>query len=350
MARVIFLLSTIFIFSFCAKQTYEIDVICEVDELYNYVVKWDIYPMMEGDVKIYTSLDPDNFSTDHPYKIVPISAGKADLMIKGSLRRRFFLLQFDKDYEVVVGVKNQTFETIFNYRDFGGIKTEKGKTIKWGKLYRSGNLDNASDISARRIAYMGVNTWIDLRLGGMKERMNPLMNIETYRNIPITAHIDADLTRSRLMSGKMTKEDAVNELEKIFITMPSCTESLRKVFKVLEDPNSYPVIISCDYGILQTSVFSTILLHILEVPDYTIIEEFELNNMYFNMDGFAYRYLHLSPQLQDVLTALVVSDKKYIDIMLDNILEKYGSLDNYIRNEIGLNQEDIDKIRANLLQ
>ncbi len=337
-------------FSFCNKQTYEIEAICEVNELYNYVVKWDVYPIMEGDVRIYTSLDPDTFNTDYPYKIVPISDGKADLMVKGSLKRRYFLLQFDEDHKVVVGVKNQSLETIFNYRDFGGIKTENGGAIKWGKLYRSGSLDEASDINAKRIANMGVKTWVDLRQGGMRERMNPLMNIETYHNIPVIAHIDVDDIRTRLRSEQMTNKEATDELERVFTRIPTCTESLKKVFQVLENPNSYPVIISCDYGLLQTSVFSTLLLHILDVPNYTIIEEFELNNLYFDKDGFAHKYEHLSPKLQDVLSTLVVSDRKYLDQMLENISREYGSLDNYISEEIGLEEEEIEKIRTNLLQ
>ena len=350
MSRVFLLCVYLLMFGCTSKQPYEIEAVCEVSEIYNYVVKWDTYPLMEGDVKIFTSLDPDHFNKDQPYKVAPISAGKADLMIKGSLRRRYFLLQFDEDHEIVVGVKSQGFKTIHNYRDFGGLKTENGRKIKWGKLYRSGNLDNVSDISARRIAYMGVKTWVDLRKGGMTEKINSQMNIETYHNIPMSTNVDPDLVRARLMNGSMTKLDAVKEVQYILETMLTCTESLKKIFMVLEDPNSYPVIISCDYGLIQTSVFSTLLLHILEVPDYTIIDEYELNNQYFDMNNFARKYYRLSPRQQDVLTALVISDRKYINNMIENISVRYGSLDNYISKEIGLTKEDIQKIRTNLLQ
>ncbi len=350
MARIILICLSVLLFSYCSKQTYEIDAVCEVTELYNYVVKWDTYPVMEGNVRIYTSFDPDSFNTDYPYKIVPISDGMAELMIKGSLRRRYFLLKFDEEHEVVVGVKNQTFETVYNYRDFGGIQTEDGKKIKWGKLYRSGNLDEISDINARRIAYMRINTWIDLRIGGMTEKMNSEMNIGTYHNIPMSLDVDVDIIRSKLFGRRMSKDGAVEEIKDVLKSIQTRTESLKKVFFLLKDPNCYPVIISCDYGLVQTSVFSSLLMHVLGVPDYTIIEEYELNNKYFDMTRFSKKYKNLPSDVQDVLTSFVVGDPRYIEGVFANLVEQYGSVDNYITNEIGLTQEDVEKIRENVLQ
>ena len=37
------------------------------------------------------------------------------------------------------------FTGAHNFRDLGGYKTEDGRTVKWGKIYRSDNLHSLTD-------------------------------------------------------------------------------------------------------------------------------------------------------------------------------------------------------------
>ena len=124
--------------SSCLTQSYEVQSVWEVTDIYNYIVKWEVNPHLDGKVAIYSSLDPDHFDLNNPVAIEDISKGRADLVIKGSLNRRYFLLKFNNDAAAVVGVRSQKFPSVANFRDIGGYTNSDHRSVKWGKLYRSG--------------------------------------------------------------------------------------------------------------------------------------------------------------------------------------------------------------------
>ncbi len=347
MVRVLILLF-LFVASSCQKNSYEVDAICEVTELYNYIVKWDIYPYYEGDVTIYTSLSPDHFNKEEVAAVVPISRGRADLVVDGSLNRRYFLLEFDEDHQIVVGVRSQGFETVHNFRDFGGLRNINHKCIRWGQIYRSGSLDSISNIDARRVGRMHINTLLDFRKDKRELELNDRIQIKQKLHYPISAYKQRPF--EDLYSGKMGREDAKKYMQETFCRFTLCEESLRKTFNVLSDPTSYPVILSCDYGTIQTSVVAVLLMHILEIPMYTITEDYLLNNTFFEMTNVAKHVTRMPVYTQEAITTFLASDELYIQTFLAFIEEGYGSVDNYLRDCIGVTDRDKEVIRSFLLR
>ena len=55
--------------------------------------------------------------------------------------------------------------------------------------------------------------------------------------------------------------------------------------------------------------------------------------------------LVVSPRKAVALNALLTAKRKYINAAIDEINQKFGSLDLYIKNIIGLTDEDIKKLR-----
>ncbi|MBQ6559279.1 MAG: tyrosine-protein phosphatase [Erysipelotrichaceae bacterium] len=61
-------------------------------------------------------------------------------------------------------IKNDyRIESIENFRDLGGIRTNDGKTVKKGKLFRSAALHDVSEEDICRIKELGIDTIIDFR-------------------------------------------------------------------------------------------------------------------------------------------------------------------------------------------
>ena len=54
-------------------------------------------------------------------------------------------------------------QEIENFRDLGGIRTNDGKTVKKGKLFRCAALHNASEEDIQRIRELGIDTIVDFR-------------------------------------------------------------------------------------------------------------------------------------------------------------------------------------------
>lgn len=49
-----------------------------------------------------------------------------------------------------------------NFRDLGGYKTEDGKTVKWGQVYRSGKLSNLTESDVKILDSLDIRTVVNL--------------------------------------------------------------------------------------------------------------------------------------------------------------------------------------------
>lgn len=60
-------------------------------------------------------------------------------------------------------VRTITADGVSNSRDLGGLKTVDGKTIKYGMIYRSANLDSITAKGIKQLRMLGIKTELDLR-------------------------------------------------------------------------------------------------------------------------------------------------------------------------------------------
>ena len=58
---------------------------------------------------------------------------------------------------------NIEMNNIKNFRDIGGYFTSDERQIKWGQIYRSGNLSNATLYDQEKIRRLKIKTVIDFR-------------------------------------------------------------------------------------------------------------------------------------------------------------------------------------------
>ena len=49
-----------------------------------------------------------------------------------------------------------------NFRDLGGYQSSNGRTVKWGKVYRSGRLPKLTKDDVDQVANLGIRTVISL--------------------------------------------------------------------------------------------------------------------------------------------------------------------------------------------
>ena len=60
-------------------------------------------------------------------------------------------------------MKTISLEAIQNFRDMGGLTTQDGRTVKYGLLFRSGHLANATTEDLNTLHYLQIKTIFDYR-------------------------------------------------------------------------------------------------------------------------------------------------------------------------------------------
>ena len=153
---------------------------------------------------------------------------------------------------------------VANMRDLGGWKTEDGKTVNQGLIYRCGRLNVNSaevvtpeilDIGLEVMDQLGIKTELDLResfnneIGSLTES---LIDGAQYVNIP--------------MIGELNKTRSLNDAE------------ILQIFELLADESNYPFIIHCSIGTDRTGYVSYLINALLGVPYESLERDYLLSN------------------------------------------------------------------------
>jgi protein-tyrosine phosphatase len=251
------------------------------------------------------------------------------------------------------------FEGIDNFRDLGGYPTIEGRHVKWGVLYRSGNLANASRADLQGLNRLQLSTLIDFRSTlEKKEEPNILPQSATFEVVEIPTLDGGDLTvahdiMQRIEDGNFDdfNPDAVMiEANRAFATLftPQYSQFLRSVV----DAQGKPVMWHCTAGKDRTGFAAAFLLRILGVDQDTIMADYmasKAHSLAAHKSDLVMLRLFKGDEAADKLAIIMGVEEHWLEAAFDAIDERWGSFDTYISDGLGLSQAEIDQLRDNLL-
>lgn len=171
-----------------------------------------------------------------------------------------------KIYIKDVPVRWINIDGVDNVRDMGGWKTESGKTVKYGKIYRGSRFDNITDIGVNTIKALGIKTDIDIRSTAEWDSHGAVEKTGLkYYFFDTSAHYDYVLG-----SGDAEKEIRQNYPE---------------MFKLLADESNYPIYLHCNFGNDRTGSMAFILNGLLGVTYEDLTRDYELTSFAFEYDN-----------------------------------------------------------------
>lgn len=260
-----------------------------------------------------------------------------------------------------------------NFRDFGGYRTENGKIIKKGMLYRSDALCNLTLEEQKLLSEdFQIKLIIDFRSEG--ERLSePDKLVEGAKNIAITPKAKLAETASesigkkkqkrktsieQIQSGKTEQfqnmEDKMMKMMRSFVSEPENREAYSQMLHQYLLAENYPILQHCRGGKDRTGFGSALILGILGVPIETIYEDYLLSNKCMSSEIACkmdlYQKITNDKILLENLRSMLEVRKSYLDHAFDEINQQYGDFSGFITEGLSFSEEKQKKLQGFLLE
>ena len=351
-AKIVRFILFIFLLCGCSKPgEVGIEVSSNGDGKGNDTIKWEIFPRIKGSVKIYSFLHPDYPEFREFEKEVPIIENK--VIIQSSKLhsvRKYYYLEFDNTYTIIVANRFEKVDSIMNLRDLGGYKTNENKTVKWGKFFCSGRL-KIKDSGKPLFNSLQIKTVIDLRSKDERKQRKDRKKINAnIINIPINA-CDFSSKISSLKENQFDKDNAYEFMQQSFKSLVTDYQpEFSHLFNILLDSLNYPILINCNAGNDRCGFATAILLSALGVPKDQVFASYLSTYSIRNIRREGHYAYSFSPEAQEAVTILLSSNEKFLNAAFQEIDAVYGSMDAYLEKGLNLNAEKRKRLQNLLLE
>ncbi|QKX17276.1 tyrosine-protein phosphatase [Microbulbifer sp. YPW1] len=249
-----------------------------------------------------------------------------------------------------------------NFRDLGGYQTKDGKTVKWGKLYRSGVLTHLTSDDYDYLRDREISTIVDFR--STDERTNEPTNWQAGSVMELTWDYDMgnwEQEFAKVMSKPdFAKEDLVGLMDQGYVGLvKQQTPHYRAMFQKLIESDE-PLLFHCSAGKDRTGIGAALILTALGVDRETVKQDYMLSNqtlkgeklMQLPEDAsekekrmFAF-FSQLPPEVRGVLAGVEVS---WLETAFAEMERESGSVEAYIEQELDVDSAELALLRARLL-
>ena len=245
-----------------------------------------------------------------------------------------------------------------NLRDLGGYQTKDGATVAAGFIYRSNQLSGINPGDMQMLANLKLKNAFDLRTKVERdkrpEELPPGVNyvvLDVLSDSPQAGPAqleklmaDPKVANAELGGGKV--EEGFKASYREFINLPSAQREFRKLFLSLGDKEQVPALFHCTTGKDRTGWAAAAFLTLMGVPKDTVYEDYLRSNdnilrAYKKViDGFV-----AAGGDAEIPKAILGVKKEYLDAAFDEMQTKYGSIENYFADGLGIDAAQQQALR-----
>lgn len=260
-------------------------------------------------------------------------------------------------------------EKATNARDLGGYRTTDGRTVRSGVLYRANALNRLSEADIASVGALGLACVIDFRHEREIEFVGPdRLPTPAPRTHPLPL-FDPDhdvFTAVNAVLRGQAGEDALAHLREDALTGGAAvmmvelyrgfvrSEGIRPVFatamRLVADPTQLPLLFHCTAGKDRTGWLAALVLTALGVDRETVVRDY-LRTTELNALSRDYLVTSLSSLVTDsaVILPLLEAREEYLLAGFSEADQRYGGMDGYLREGLGLDDDVFAALRTNLL-
>ncbi|MEM7437790.1 MAG: tyrosine-protein phosphatase [Myxococcota bacterium] len=247
-----------------------------------------------------------------------------------------------------------------NFRDLGGYQTADGRRVRWGAVYRSGELSQLTEEDLDALKSLGIKTVVDLRapqeVSARGESRAP-EGAKTVR-LPIASGDMFAKLVPMLLEGDFSQlpHDLLERVNRALVR--DCTAQYAGLLQALLDREARPLVFHCTQGKDRAGFGAAVVLSALGVPWEFVVEDYLLSNEYRKHDnekmiGMIRQFAasrHGSEVDLSKIEALLVVKPTSIHAAHEEIHAQHGDMETFLTSGLGVEADALERLRAELLE
>lgn len=235
------------------------------------------------------------------------------------------------------------FEGAVNFRDLGGYPAAGGRRTRWRRVFRADNLGGltAQDLARLRGLDLGglVDFRIDIERAAHPDRLPDGARVRKLEVgfLPVGTLEMLGRAREGAITAAEIETEVVGHYRR-FVT--DHTDTYRRMIAFAAEPEHYPLLLHCTSGKDRTGFGSAILLRAVGVSRTMVEEDYLLTNQYVRDVS----HLFGPNTSREVIAWLLSAQAGYIGAALDEIDARYGSIDDYLARELGVDDATRERL------
>lgn len=282
-------------------------------------------------------------------------AGRARLAGLPSGSRHFFRLRDQHGTEVLVTERKLGMQGTPNFRDFGGYRTAEGRRVKWGYLFRSGQLSALSDQDVALLQSLALDLVFDFRR--VEEQQSDLSRLPQgggprVVSLPIIPGSNSRFfeEEGQQTTGSGAMFDFMLEINREFAGLQ--TETYGRMFSEILAVDDARFLVHCAAGKDRTGFAAAIILLALGVPRDVVMQDYLLTGRFFRPERELARLrakYSLENMEAEAIMPMLEVHRDYLDEALREIEENYGSVTGYLARALAVGPPEIAELRRRYL-
>ena len=276
------------------------------------------------------------------------------IVFHGLPRDRRYQYRLTDSYgnEVLQSERRLPFHGSKNFRDCGGYPTKQGSEVKWGNIFRSGQLSKLDDQDIKLIESLNLDLIFDFRREDeqeMEPSRLPKNNMPRVVKLPINPGSSMNFyeqLENLVVEGEHAVCKFMIEINKDFVK--SHSHVFKRMFEEILSVKDARFLFHCSAGKDRTGFAAALILHFLGVSMDLIEYDYMLSKRYFQVIEEVknlqrkYGIEHLS---QKSLSPMLDVRHEYIRAAIDRAIQDFGNLDGYLATALGLTTNDKSEFR-----
>ncbi len=296
-------------------------------------------------INVFVSDDPIDAGTD-------VRAPDGPNQVTVPRGERSYIHLFDPEYGFTVAAERVLpMDGVRNFRDIGGYPTMDGEESRWGRVFRSGRLDETSDADLARIEQLGITTVFDLRTQDEVDRQpDRLPDSVRHVHLPMSSSVAVQKgLLERITDREITSYTKADMADGYLRMLEGFPAYLGQMAEAVADGET--ILFHCTAGKDRTGITAMALLGLTGVADGYVLDDYEISSQH-QPDGVVEFFSQaiveagVDPDPFD-LHAMLGSPRPVMRMTLEGLRDRWGTHEGYAEF-LGLDAARQAAVRSNL--